>query len=166
MIKNDFVRDMLLKKNELNQAALKAVEGKAVIEETPNVASEQLFEAIIAPYKGKVILVDFWNTWCVPCRKAIEEVEPLKSAELKSDDLVWIYLANETSSLAKYKTMIPNIQGKHFRLTMAQWRVIADHFNFKTIPSYVLVNKDGTSAYRKDLLNHEQLKQTLKKMIE
>ena len=165
-IENDFVRDMLLKKNELNQAALKAVEGKAVIEETPNVAPEKLFEAIIAPYKGKVILVDFWNTWCVPCRKAIEKVEPLKLAELKSDDLVWIYLANETSPLAKYKTMIPNIQGKHFRLTMEQWRVIADHFNIKTIPSYVLVNKDGTSAYRKDLRDHEQLKQTLKKLIE
>ena len=165
-IENDFVRDMLLKKNELNQAALKAVEGKAVIEETPNVAPEKLFEAIIAPYKGKVILVDFWNTWCAPCRMAINEMEPLKSTELKSDDLVWIYLANETSPLAKYKTMIPNIQGKHFRLTMEQWRVIADHFNIKTIPSYVLVNKDGTSAYRKDLRDHEQLKQTLKKLIE
>ena len=165
-IDNDFVRNMLLKKNELNLAALKTVEDKAVIEKTPDVAPEQLFEAIIAPYKGKVILVDFWNTWCAPCRMAIKEVEPLKSTELKSDDLVWIYLADETSPLAKYKAMIPNIQGKHFRLTKKQWRVIADHFNIQSIPSYVLVNKDGTSVYRKDLRDHEQLKQTLKKLIE
>ena len=165
-IENDFVREMLRKKDELNRAVLKAVEGKAVIEETPKVAPEKLFEAIIAPYKGKIILVDFWNTWCAPCRMAIKEVEPLKSTELKSDDLVWLYIANETSPEAKYKTMIPEIGGKHYRLTKEQWNVITDQFNIKSIPSYVLVEKDGSSAYRRDLRDHDQLKKALKKMIE
>ena len=52
---------------------------------------------------------------CSPRVPSVEE--PLKSTELKSDDLVLIYLADESSPLAKYKGMIPNIQGKHFRLT-------------------------------------------------
>lgn len=165
-IENDFVREMLLKKDELNRAALKAVEGKAVIEETPKVAPEKLFEAIIAPYKGKVILVDFWNTWCGPCRMALEQVEPLKSKELKSDNLVWLYIANETSPKAKYMTMIPTIQGKHFRLTKEQWKVITDQLKIHGIPSYVVADKDGKYALRNDLRDHEQLKKTLNKMIQ
>ena len=165
-IENDFVRDLLLKKDELKRAALKAAEGKAVIEETPKVAPEKLFEAIIAPYKGKVILVDFWNTWCGPCRMALEAIEPMKKNELKSDNLVWLYIANETSPLNKYKTMIPNIEGKHYRLNQEQWQVIAKQLNMSGIPSYVVVDKDGKYALRNDLRDHDQLKKTLKKMIE
>ena len=41
-----------------------------------------------------------------------------------SDNLVWIYLANETSPLVTYKQAIPNIKGKHFRLNDEQWKYL------------------------------------------
>ncbi len=90
----------------------------------------------------------------------------MKKGELKSDDLVWLYIANETSPLTKYKTMIPGIEGKHYRLNKDQWKVITDQLKINGIPSYVLVDRDGKYALRNDLRDHEQLKKTLKKMIE
>ena len=136
------------------------------IETTPEVAVDKLFDAIVAPYKGKVVFVDFWNTWCGPCRASIKANEPLKSGELKSDDLVWIYIANETSPLVTYKTQIGKIAGKHYRLNEEQWKYLCEKFKVDGIPSYVLVDRDGNSKLRNDLRNHDKLKKTLKKMIE
>ena len=96
---------------------------------------------------------------------ALKANEPLKDAELKSDDLVWLYIANETSPIVKYKTMIPDIKGVHFRLNDEQWSYICDKFKIDGIPSYVLVDKSGAYKLRNDFRNHETMKKTLKQLI-
>lgn len=136
------------------------------IETTPEVAVDKLFDAIVAPYKGKVVFVDFWNTWCGPCRASIKANEPLKSGELKSDDLVWIYIANETSPLVAYKTGIAKIAGKHYRLNDTQWKYLCEKFRIDGIPSYVLVDRDGSYKLRNDFRDHDLMKKTLKGMLE
>ena len=127
-------------------------------------SKEKLFDSIIAPHKGKVILVDFWNTWCGPCRAAISETEPLKDSELASEDLVWIYIANETSPIVKYKSMIPDIRGIHYRIGPEQWQYLCEKFGIDGIPSYVLVDKDGSYRLRNDFRDHGLMVSTLKEM--
>lgn len=49
--------------------------------------NETNYPKIIAAQKGKVVLVDFWATWCVPCRKEMPEIAKLE-AKLKAKGFV------------------------------------------------------------------------------
>ena len=139
---------------------------KSGFKDVPEGSGEELFDKIIAPYKGKIVLVDFWNTWCGPCAMAMNSIEPYKSGELSSDEIVWIYIANTTSPYVEYQKRIKEIKGVHYRLSQEQWDSIA-HKKFKIygIPAYVLVHKDGTYEFREDFLFHDTLISTLKSML-
>ncbi len=128
-----------------------------IISETPIVSNEKLFEAIIAPHKGKVVLVDLWNTWCGPCRRALKQNEPEKaeSGKLSSDDIVWIYIADESSPLPLQVKTASEIRGIHYRLTPEQIATIREQFNVDGIPYYILVDKDGKYEGRPDLRDHD-----------
>ena len=113
------------------------------------------------------MVVDFWNTWCSPCRSAIAHNEPLKSGELSSEDIVWIYIANNTSPVDKYLEMIPTIKGVHYRLEKEQWdQLTSKDFDLDGIPSYVLVQKDGSYALSNNFRNHDVMVKTLKSLVE
>lgn len=128
---------------------------------TPDVANDKLFEAIIAPHKGKVVMVDLWNTWCGPCRAALAANEPEKSGDLSSDDIVWIYIADESSPLPTYLKMIKDIRGIHYRLTEEQKNALREQFGVDGIPYYILVDRNGKYAGRPDLRDHSAFKKAI-----
>lgn len=148
--------------NQRTMRKLAAVRGNAVVTPTPDVAPDKLFDAIVAPHKGKVVVIDLWNTWCGPCRSALAATEPLKDGELADDDIVWIYIADDSSNEVKYLSMIPSIRGIHYKLNDEQKKAVYSRFNVDGIPYYILVDRSGKAEGRPDLRNHATYREAIK----
>ena len=104
-------------KSELE--ATKGKTGYKIVEVEKEVAADSLLQVITRPYRGKVVLVDMWNTWCGPCMRAMKSLKPLKE-ELK--EVVYLYIADETSPEGKWKVTIPDIPGFTVALAMSKVR--------------------------------------------
>lgn len=104
--------------------------------------ADRFFDSLIKKYRGKVVYVDFWATWCSPCREGIARIKPLKE-EMKKEDVVFVYITNPTSVEKDYKTMVPDIKGEHFKVTDDEWNLLKSKFNIIGIPHYALVGRNG-----------------------
>lgn len=87
--------------------------------------------------KGKFVLIDFWATWCGPCRKAIPKLNTYHE-EFKSD-LVVIGISDETKAVVK-KMKLPKI--KYYSAIDTKER-LERAYEVKGIPHCVLIDPSG-----------------------
>lgn len=98
---------------------------------------------IFKKYKGKVIYVDFWASWCVPCRAEMPNAAILKD-KLKGKNIVFLYLGYNDKEIAWLKARKQlGIQGEHYLLNDKMIKEADELFIINGIPHYAIIDKDG-----------------------
>lgn len=126
---------------------------------TPD-CTDDMFTALAAQYKGKVVMIDCWATWCMPCRMGITAMTPIEE-ELAKQGAVFAFVTNETSPTGDWMKMIQTMSGDHYRLNSEQWAKLK---GLNGIPRYKIFDRSG-----KEILDQtgwgDQLKDVFKKTI-
>jgi peroxiredoxin len=102
-------------------------------------------EVSLADFRGKIVFVDFWASWCSPCRESLPLYDKLAADFGTSDFAVIAVNLDETASDAKKfiaqhpvrYTIVQNPQGD-----------IPKAFGVSGMPSSYLIDRDGTIRQR------------------
>nr|WP_315200858.1 TlpA disulfide reductase family protein [uncultured Flavobacterium sp.] len=163
-IKDPFLSNYIVVENNRIKAQIEAnkVKSDYTINTVKKTEGDELFESMITKFKGKVIYVDFWATWCGPCMQGIKNIAPLKE-DMKNQDVVFLYITNQTSPENTWNRSIPDIKGEHYRVSQDEWNYLSQKFKISGIPHYALVNKKNEIVNPK--LGHNS-NEALKRILE
>lgn len=101
----------------------------------------------LADYKGKVVLLNFWATWCAPCREEMPSLDALQ-ADMGGDDFAVVAIAaghNPPPAVQKFLTE-ENIQNLPVLLDPRQ--KLAREMGVMAMPVTVLIDRDGNEIAR------------------
>ena len=107
---------------------------------------EQILRKLIEPYKGKIILLDIWGTWCGPCKEALSHSQE-EYERLKDYDLVYLYLANRSPEEAwqnvikQFEVLGDNVV--HYNLPSDQQQAVEHFVKITGYPTFKLIDREG-----------------------
>lgn len=100
----------------------------------------QTYEDVIKEYKGKVVYLDFWASWCAPCRKSFPWMNEMQTKYDNNKFTVVSINLDSNKELAKaFLLKTP----ANFPIVYDPEGNIASELKLKGMPSSFLINADG-----------------------
>jgi thiol-disulfide isomerase/thioredoxin len=100
----------------------------------------------LADFRGRPVVLDFWATWCAPCRASMPHLDALQQ-RFQPQGLVVIGLSVDESGSQAVKRFAQRL-GVGFRLAMADDQVLDAYGPIRLLPTTFFINRRGEIVRR------------------
>mgnify|MGYP001306137985 FL=1 len=123
------------------------------INEIPKPISSIIFEDFsgnkvnLKDYKGKLVLINFWATWCAPCKKEMPSLDNLyQDSNFKN---LQIFAVNmEQPNMVKTKKFFKELNIKKLSIYFDKNLNFVKEFKLRGVPTTIIINKKGEEFAR------------------
>ena len=98
----------------------------------------------VPPIDRKLLLIDFWATWCAPCREEFPHLNDLH-AQFAGQGLVVVGLTQESTSIAR--AFLPKVSIK-YHIGAGGTKPLQRTLGIKALPYAILVDQKGSISWR------------------
>lgn len=99
----------------------------------------------LSDYHGRVVILDFWATWCPPCRRGIPDLISIQNEYKDKVQVIGISLDRETKgNVGEFISQ----QGINYPIAFPDEEVVKAYGGIEAIPTTFIIDKSGTIAYK------------------
>ena len=135
LITNSFADEVTNIKNLVINKELKKYEGLTFF----NTKNEQLN---LKEFKGNLIILNFWATWCAPCKEEMPSLDSLQKNE-NLDNLRIFPINVGKDDVEKSVIFFEDLKIKNLEIYFDSSINLVKKFGLRGIPTSILINKDG-----------------------
>ena len=101
----------------------------------------------LVDYRGKLILINFWATWCAPCKEEMPSLDLLLTDKRLTNLMIFPVNVGQ-DKIDKVEKFYKDLEIKNLQLYFDSTINLAKKFALRGIPTSVLINKDGEEFAR------------------
>ena len=140
LISNTYANETLNIKNLIINKELKEYTNLTVLDDQNN-------QINLSDYKGNILLLNFWATWCAPCKEEMPSLDLLKSnKDLNNLKIFPVNVGQD--NVKKAKEFFDDLNIKNLNLYFDENINLTKKFALRGIPTTILLNKNGKEFAR------------------